>query len=126
MAASTLIFYSSFLSLIFLSIAMITFHTFLKDYDISKRLCLQREWFSDDNVVWFTKKNIALKYILVKIHEVVKVNIWWTIKFDLLNLFFAWIFHDKVVSWIYSVFWWSKTRLYNKNTINFYFLAPYK
>ena len=79
----------SFSSLILSSIVVISF------YIRSKRFYLKHEELSDTRIVSITKKNVVLQYIFVKIYKVLKVNIWWMIKFDLLRLSFFFNFITK-------------------------------
>ena len=63
-AASPLILYYSFSSLIVSSVVMITFYILLK------MLCLKRKGLSDGNVVSFTKKEHGFAvYFFVQIHS---------------------------------------------------------
>ena len=71
--------YCSFSSLIFSSIFIRSF------YILSTRYFLKREEVSDARVVSKTKKNMVFA-LLIKIHKILKVNIWWIIKCILLKL----------------------------------------
>ena len=93
--ASLLMLYCNFSCLILSSIVIINF------YIISKRFFLRREELSDKRLVSVTKKRIMFWSILfIKIHKVLKVNIWWMINRNLLKFSFVWNFHNKIVCWI--------------------------
>ena len=94
-AASLLISYFSFSSLILSSFVVINF------YIVSKRFFLKRKELSDERVVSITKKRIWFcSRLFIKIHKVLGVNIWLIIKCNFLNFSFVWNFHDKIVCWI--------------------------
>ena len=93
--ASRLMLHCNFSCLILSSVVIINF------YIISKRFFLRREELSDKRLVSITKKRIWFWSILfIKIHEVLKVNIWWMINCNLLKFSFVWNFHNKIVCWI--------------------------
>ena len=51
----------------------------------------------------------------IKIHKVLKISIWWMIKWNLLEFSFVWNFHNKIMCWIYSdIFCNSKIRVCDK------------
>ena len=93
--ASLLMLYCNFSCLILSSVVIINF------YIISKRFFLRREELSDKRLVSITKKRIWFWSILfIKIHKVLKVNIWWMINRNLSKFSFVWNFHNKIVCWI--------------------------
>ena len=89
-AASLLISYCSFSSLIVSSIVMISY------YVLSKIFFLQHEELSDARLVSITNEYSFAVHFLYRF----KVNIWWMIKHSLLKLSFVWNFHKKIVCWI--------------------------
>ena len=90
-AASLLILYCSFPSLILSSTVLISF------YILSKTFFLKRERLSDGRVVSITKNEFGFA---VEIHKALEINISWTIKYDMLKLLFIWDFHNKIMCWI--------------------------
>ena len=93
-AASLLITYCSFSSLVLSWIVMINF------YIVSKRFFLKHEELSDGRVVSITKKIWFCSRVFIKIHKVLKVNIRWKIKWNLMKLSFVWNFDNEIVCWI--------------------------
>ena len=74
-AVSLLISHYSFSSLTLSSLVMINFHI------LSKRFMLKRKELSDARVLSITKKRVwFFRTLFIKIHKVLKVNIWWMIK----------------------------------------------
>ena len=60
----------------------------------------------------------------IKVYKVFKVNIWWTIKCNLLNLSFVWNFHNELVCLTYSnTLWYSRITLCDQNNINIQFFS---
>ena len=88
-AASLLILYCSFSSLILSSIALISF------YILSKRLFLQLKGLSIARVVSTTINIWPCSTLIINIFKVFRVNIQWRIKSDLLKLSFVLNFHNK-------------------------------
>ena len=96
-AASLLILYCSFPSLILSPTVLISF------YILSKTFFLKREILSDGRVVSITKNDFGLwiySTFVIKIHKALEINIWWTIKCDMLKLLFIWDFHNEIMCWI--------------------------
>ena len=96
-AASLLILYCSFPSLILSPTVLISF------YILSKTFFLKREILSDGRVVSITKNDFGLwicSAFVIKIHKALEINIWWTIKCDMLKLLFIWDFHNETMCWI--------------------------
>ena len=87
-AASLLISYCSFSSLIFSSIIVINFYILFERF-ILKRIIWCKRSINNQNRIWFYSR------LLIKIHKVLKVNIWWMIKCNLLKFSFAWNVHLK-------------------------------
>ena len=83
-------------SLVLSSVVMITFSI------LSKRLLLKREGLSNARVISVLKK-MLLQHSFVKIHRVLKSNIWWMIKFDLMKPTFVCNFQKERVCWSFSV-----------------------
>ena len=80
-AASLLISYCSFSSLILSSVVMINF------YVVSKRFFLKLDELSNERVVSITKTRIWFcSRLFIKILKDLKVNIWWMIKWNFLLL----------------------------------------
>ena len=96
-AACLFISYCSSSSLILSLVAMISF------YILSTRFFLKGKGLSDGRVVSITKGEygfVNMVTLFIKIHKVLKVNIWWMIKWNLLKFPFVWNFHNKIECWI--------------------------
>ena len=91
LATSLLISYCSFPSLILSSIVMINF------FILSKRFFLKRKGSSDARVATMAKEEYVFSTIFIKVHKVLKVNIWWMIECNLLKVSFVLNFHNKTV-----------------------------
>ena len=87
-AASRLISYCIFSSLILLSVAVINF------YILPKRFISGKININNQKRTWFCS------ILFIKIHKVLKVNIWWIIKCSLLKFSFVWNFHNKIECWV--------------------------
>ena len=114
-AASLLILYCGFSSLILSSIITISF------YILSKRFSLKLNRYCGARIVTITKKVLSPCKFFVKTHNVFKVSIWWMRKCSLLKLVFVSNFQKKIVCRIESILWCSKIRLCNKKGVNVYF-----
>ena len=59
----------------------------------------------------------------LRIHKILKFNICWMLKCNLLKFSFVWDFHNKIVCWIWcNIFWNLKIRLCDKKIEMFSFL----